>query len=152
MALKKGVISTKAEEIELIEKLTNGSGYFAEYFASEAAQMIENIRNDFPIHHHTKMEAKRDIDEYRVNRIKHLEIELDRAEKQRDFRIGTTNAKIEHLERILNAMIVAYEQKESINPIEYFSWEDVTKKRLQKGWGLNTKDAEELISRAGLND
>ena len=45
---------SKAEEIDLLEKLINGSGYFAEKFGNDWIAMESNIRNDFPIEHETE--------------------------------------------------------------------------------------------------
>lgn len=45
--MKEGV--TKAQEIEAIKALIGMDGYFADFFKRDLGQMIENIKNDFPI-------------------------------------------------------------------------------------------------------
>jgi hypothetical protein len=49
---------SKQEEIELLTKLAEGGGYFADQFKHDLGRMICNVKNDFPIIHDTSYENK----------------------------------------------------------------------------------------------
>ena len=76
---------TRKSEIETIRALESINGYFAEYFKNDIAQMVENIRNDFPIEHETSFGNK---DEVHRNEIRSIcETMLECAHQSNDIEL-----------------------------------------------------------------
>lgn len=76
-------VVTKAQEIKAIEALIEMDGYFAGFFKKDLGQMIENIKNDFPIELDTCFNSAAD-NEVQKNK------ELKRQHKEKVYDLCST--------------------------------------------------------------
>lgn len=79
---------TKSSESSLLRKLSSMNGYFAEYFASDIDQMIENIKNDYPIEMDTAFGKKDSTHKKEMQKI--CEIMLESAHQSGDIELMKT--------------------------------------------------------------
>lgn len=142
---------TKSEEIELLERLAEGNGYWIEYFkADNAAQMITNVRNDHPIELNTSMERvlslyhKRGLD---IDILKHEALGAKNALDQANERI---RIMAEMIDEIRDAIITGWHEPALTDPSRFFTWEQIIKAKTNLGIKLTNEETQELIKRAGI--
>lgn len=137
---------TKAQEIELIEKLANGGGYWAEYFGADANRMISNIRNDFPI----EMKTNTDILKHKLAIQQRHNTELEEAIAKMNEEHQKTQNKLqlanEKLATILGRLIQYQVECEITSPYDFFTFEEIVTVKLHNGIKLESTEATGLIN------
>lgn len=134
---------SKQEEINLLEKLVNGNGYFAEYFGRDLDQMVSNIRNDFPIDMGTsieKMEIEvRDLKE--VNSLFEDKIRILRDQVAMLDGINDSHSTVRL--KIRDEAVKAG----CLEVMTFFEIGEVIEAKLKLGIGLNEDEVKHVISR-----
>lgn len=137
---------TKLQEIELIEKLIKGDGYFAEYFKMMAPTMIENIRNDYPIMMGTTLDNQEDA----ISRLRSELGILNEAVSAKQSAITDMKHELMRRESKLNSLLM--DLVKANNPIVhgYYDFKEVLKAKITAGVDLDQEDRNLLISLAKL--
>lgn len=134
---------SKQEEINLLEKLVNGNGYFAEYFGRDLDQMVSNIRNDFPIDMGTsieKMEIEvRDLKE--VNSLFEDKIRILRDQVAMLDGINDSHSTVRL--KIRDEAVKAG----CLEVMTFFEIGEVIEAKLKLGMGLTEEEVKHVISR-----
>jgi len=141
---------TKKQEIELLEKLVNGNGYFAEYFQKDFQQMKRNIEVDHPIEMETKFnQYKEMVSGYEV-KVDDLTYQFENLTSKLAQREGAIAVSKQIMTDILIGLVQNKEFDKVSEPTDYFTWEAVVKTKLEKGYQLTDEQAQKLIEKAGL--
>ena len=134
---------SKQEEINLLEKLVGGNGYFSEYFGKDLDQMVSNIRNDFPIDMGTsieKMEIEvRDLKE--ANSLFEDKIRILRDQVAMLDRINDSQSAVRL--KIRDEAVKAG----CLEVMTFFEIGEVIEAKLKLGIGLNEDEVKHVISR-----
>jgi len=141
---------TKKQEIELLEKLVNGNGYFAEYFQKDFQQMKRNIEVDHPIEMETKFNQYKDmVSGYEV-KVDDLTYQLEQANTKLIHREGAIAVSKQILTDILIGLVQNQEDEQVTDPNSFFTWEEIVKIKVKKGFTLTDEEATNLLERAGI--
>lgn len=141
---------SKAEEIELIEKLAAGGGYFTEYFGDTAMRMCENIRNDFPIEYETKMSRAEDRIEQLEDFVKGYEAKVNELTDNLNSAWTDTTKCQDTLSKILHNLVANEDMEVVTDPYSHFTFTEIVKAKKELEIRLTSQELNELFEKAGI--
>lgn len=138
---------SKEQEIQLLTKLANGKGYFAEKFKNDFDIMVKNISNDFPIELGTSFA----IAENQLRIAKgFVEEKLNTIESLVETINGLRSENKSFQEKInsIAVNLVVKESEASIcSPYDHFTIEEIIPIKLENGILLNKSEVEYVTER-----
>lgn len=141
----------KATEIELIQKLANGGGYFAEYFKkSSADRMCENIKNDFPIEHMTDMSRAKERIGQLENLVQGYEAKVDDITDVIERLTVENHGLNEKLSQVLHNMVSNEDMEVISDPYQHFYFPEIVKAKRELGVNLTLGELNQLFEKAGI--
>lgn len=137
---------SKTEEIDLIEKLCNGNGYFAEKFGNDWITMESNIKNDFPIELKTQFnKAEDEVKDLRNEKIclsSDLEITKKNFSELNHAYSDLSDKRLQTLSHMLSVKHL----KDSLTPELFFSDDEILTSKIKAGIGLSDEEKEKVVS------